>query len=231
MKKEDLIAALEAIGKSGIKVAGDLVLEKHVEQEVANVEPGGIGIQINNGSAAKAAKPAAERGKQDSGEKPEKPRETMTFGRKGGVTDGHLTLLYRVLVKKGWIDGNEADFKALFSGKIDEDCGLTWKGMFGKGTLVELFKQCVAEGLVTIADGFTLSAILEGHFKDTNGAWLTGLDKGNPANDKALPIIKECVKLMKASPEQLIYGDYDDDEDFKSEYDPYDHQDLNLHKR
>ena len=40
------MAALEAISKSGIKVAGDLVLEKHVEHEVANVEAGGIGIQI-----------------------------------------------------------------------------------------------------------------------------------------------------------------------------------------
>ena len=49
MKKEDLQAAIEAISKSGIQVAGDLVLEKNVEYEVANVEAGGIGIQINNG--------------------------------------------------------------------------------------------------------------------------------------------------------------------------------------
>lgn len=163
--------------------------------------------------------------------KPDKPRETMTFGRKSGVTDGHMTLLYQKLVKEEWIEGNEADFKALFSGKRDENCELTWKGLFGKGTLVELFKRFVAERLITVAEGFTLPAILEGHFKDINGAWLTGLDKGNGANDKALPIITECVKLLKASPDQLIYGGYDDDEDFKSEYDPFDHQDLNLHKR
>ena len=55
MKKEDLQAALEAISKSGIQVAGDLVLEKNVEYEVANVEEGGIGIQINNGNSAKAS--------------------------------------------------------------------------------------------------------------------------------------------------------------------------------
>ena len=169
--------------------------------------------------------------KKATGSKPKKPRETMTFGRKSGVTDGHMTLLYQKLVKEEWIEGNEADFKALFSGKRDENCELTWKGLFGKGTLVELFKRFVAEGLVTVAEGFTLPAILEGHFKDINGAWLTGLDKGNSANDKALPIITECVKLLKASPDQLIYGAYDDDEDFKSEYDPFDHQDLNLHKR
>ena len=163
--------------------------------------------------------------------KSQKPRETMTFGRRSAVTEGHIVLLYQKLVKEGWIEGNDADFKALFSGKRDEDCQLTWKGFYGKGTLVELFKRFVAEGLVTVAEGFTLPAILEGHFKDANGAWLTGLDKGNSANDKALPIITECVKLLKASPDQLIYGAYDDDEDFKSEYDPFDHQDLNLHKR
>lgn len=55
MKKEDLQAALEAISKSGIQVAGDLVLEKNVEYEVANVEEGGIGIQINNGNSAEAS--------------------------------------------------------------------------------------------------------------------------------------------------------------------------------
>lgn len=48
MTPEELQAMLEALSKSGIKVAGDLVLEKHVKHEVANVEPGGIGIQINN---------------------------------------------------------------------------------------------------------------------------------------------------------------------------------------
>ena len=56
MNQENLIKALEAIGKSGIKVAGDLVLEKHVEHEVANVEPGGIGIQINKGHEPEVTK-------------------------------------------------------------------------------------------------------------------------------------------------------------------------------
>lgn len=160
-------------------------------------------------------------------EKPKKSRETMTFGRRSGVLDAHLSLLYERLVQEKWIDGNEADFKALFSGKKDEDCQLTWQGLYGKGTLMELFKQLVTEGLVTVADGFTLSAILEGHFKDKTGAWLTGLDKGNGANDKALPTIRECVKLLRITLDRSCQ----DDEDFQSKYDPYDHQDMHLHKR
>ena len=48
MTPEEMQKALEAISKGGINVKGDLVLEKHVEHKVNNVEPGGIGIQINN---------------------------------------------------------------------------------------------------------------------------------------------------------------------------------------
>ena len=48
MKQEKLQKTLEALAKSGITVAGDLVLEKKVEYEVSNVENGGIGIQIIN---------------------------------------------------------------------------------------------------------------------------------------------------------------------------------------
>ena len=56
MKQEDILKALEAIGKGGIHVAGDLVLEKHVEYEVNNVEAGGIGIQFAGGSDVKLSK-------------------------------------------------------------------------------------------------------------------------------------------------------------------------------
>ena len=231
MKKEDLQAALEAISKSGIQVAGDLVLEKNVEYEVANVEEGGIGIQIVNGSTPKVANSKKGSGKKDSDEKPEKPRETMTFKRKGSVTEPHLQLLYMALTKEQWIDGNDADFKALFSGSRDEDCELVWLGKYGKGTLVELFKQMVGAGLIDVPQGFTMSAILEGHFKDKNDQWLTGLDKGDAANDKAMPVIKECIKLMKTDPQRLLNGDYEEDDDFRSEYDRFDQQDMHWHKR
>lgn len=40
---------MEKILKGGITVQGDFVMEKHVENEIGNVEAGGIGIQINHG--------------------------------------------------------------------------------------------------------------------------------------------------------------------------------------
>lgn len=196
-------------------------------QTIGMLSVGWLEQHLETGAAKSARKTPAKK----TPRKPEKPRETMTFKRLSGVTEGHLTLLYQTLVKEGWILGNEADFKALFSNRRDEHCVLTWTGIYGKGTLVELFKQFVASNLIAMTDGYSLPAILAGHFQDSNGHWLTGLDKGSAANDKAMPVIRECVKLMKATPEQLIYGDYaDDSEDFKSVYDPYDHQDLNIHK-
>ena len=54
MKQEDIVKVLETLGS--INVAGDLVLEKHVEHEVNNVEAGGIGIQIVNGKVEEEAK-------------------------------------------------------------------------------------------------------------------------------------------------------------------------------
>lgn len=49
MNREDIQIVLEAIAKGGTAVAGDLVIEKHVDYEVNNVEAGGIGIQVING--------------------------------------------------------------------------------------------------------------------------------------------------------------------------------------
>ena len=47
MTEEKKEKALEMLRKSGITVAGDLVLEKHVDKEIGTVEKGGIGILIN----------------------------------------------------------------------------------------------------------------------------------------------------------------------------------------
>jgi hypothetical protein len=203
----------------------ELSLPKLKIQTIGMLSMEWIEQQTETGITKKAKKPTMKK----KPEKPEKPREAMTFKRKGSVTEPHLLLLYMALTKDGWIDGNDADFKALFSGSRDEDCELVWLGKYGKGTLVELFKQLAGAGLIEVPQGFTLSAILEGHFKDKNGQWLTGLDKGDAANDKAMPVIKECIKQMKTDPQRLLNGDYEEDDDFRSEYDRFDQQDMHWH--
>lgn len=81
MTQEELQKALEAIGKGGIHVAGDLVVEKHVENEIGNVENGGIGIQIMNGknvSQSEANQPQSIDEQQQEG-KSEKDEEKFHF--------------------------------------------------------------------------------------------------------------------------------------------------------
>lgn len=224
MSQEQFKELLDFFAKSNITIMGDIVFEKHNEA-------GSTAYDLR-GSTAKPSKQAEPKpAKEIKPEKPPKPSETMTFKRMGNVLEGHITLLFNKLVKEGWIGGNEADFKALFSGKRDENCMLTWVGVFGKSTLVELFRQFIKAGLVVLKEGYTLSSVLEGHFVDRKGQWLTGLDKGDSPNEKALPMIMECVKLLQSDPRQLICGSYQDEEDFQLEYDPYDQQDMHLHRR
>lgn len=154
-----------------------------------------------------------------------KTRETMTFKRASSVLDGHLTVLFNLLTKAGWIEGNEADFKALFSGRRDEDCIITWSDKFGKAALFTLFNVLSQEELVIIPDGFGISSILQGHFKDKTGQWLSGLDKGNKAHAAAMPVIWECVKILKAG----LNGYFDNEEDTSGVYDPF-NKELHPHK-
>lgn len=72
MTQEDLQSALEAVKKSGITVNGDLVLEKKVDYEVANVENGGIGIQINHRVQEKNAESTDKEQQNDSDNENEK---------------------------------------------------------------------------------------------------------------------------------------------------------------
>lgn len=218
-------ANVQITDKPIVNVYGDVV--QHQEVHIHPEFKGKNDVEVEDVVEVGEKKNNPSRKKKPSGEKTPKSRVAMTFKRKSNVLDGHLTLLFDKLTKAGWIEGNEPDFKALFSGKLDDDCQLIWKSVFGKGTLVELFKQMIVAKLINVPEGFTLPAILEGHFKDTLGNWLTGLDKGNGANAKALPFISECVKLLKITPND----GYQDDEDFQSVYDPYDYQDMKLHKR
>ena len=195
---------LALIARSGITVMGDLVLDKHVEHEIGVVEAGGIGIQIVQGGAA--ASPSSSSAKGSSGTVASKSkgtnpkptvskRELMTF-RKNGLTEAHLKVLYFQLVSEGWIEGQEPDFLALFCGEPDA-CTLVWKGAFGKGTLRGLFRQMAAQGLIIVPDGFSLDHILEGHFTDTQGHFLTGLNSsGEDPAPKALPFLHRCLQLL-----------------------------------
>lgn len=201
--------AMSGLSLDGFK--GDVVGFKYVENEFGNIEEGGIGVQNNFVTSAKRVTPTAKaKGSKMSTKKDDKPkvRELMTF-RKKGIIDGHVSLLFNQLRESEWIEGSDADFKLLFSGKR-KDFSLKWigtmgKSFMGKSTLEYLFKRLVeAEHGISVPEGYTLSNIIEGHFKDREGNWITGLGKGDEPNRKAIPMVDEWIKLLQMSLEDMI---------------------------
>lgn len=127
----------------------------------------------------------------------EKPRERMTF-KKRGIQEAHVKLLYQKMLELAWIskDNNEQDFLDLFSGELS-DCKVIWGTKFGKSTLVFLFKYFETEGVIAVAQGYTIPNILMGHFVDEDDNYLTNLDKGDAPNEKSGKEAEELLGILK----------------------------------
>lgn len=121
MTQEELQKALEAISKSGITVNGDLVLSKHVEYEIGNVEEGGIGIQnVYSGTKPKANLSKKTRDNKTTHDKP----QTLKYyihGNKSVLSKQHnrVNLVFNKWNEWGWLDNQTTanDFDALFEGE------------------------------------------------------------------------------------------------------------------
>lgn len=135
---------------------------------------------------------------------PEKPRERMTF-KKRGIQDAHLKLFFQKLIEFEWItkDNDEQDFLDLFSGELS-DCKIIWgrdsadSPKYGKGTLVYLFRYLAdVAGVISVPKNYSIPNILMGHFVDKDGNYLTDLDNGDKPNDKAGIEVLEFEKILK----------------------------------
>lgn len=89
---------LEKILKGGITVQGDFVMEKQVENEIGNVEAGGIGIQINHG----AQQP-----------KPNKARVDGDDDILSPINTPEAQQLWKKAIDKGWVDAERQPTKRL----------------------------------------------------------------------------------------------------------------------
>ena len=125
---------------------------------------------------------------------PQVDKNYMTFAM-NGINSGHITLLYQHLMDINWIDKSTQpnDFQRLFSAK-NCVCKITWTGG-GKGNLKFLFQKMLEQKKISIPGNFGLVPILEAHFVDKEGIYLTELNKGK-VSKKALPIIKECIDIL-----------------------------------
>lgn len=247
MTQEEMQKALEAISKSGITVNGDLVLSKHVEYEVSNVEAGGIGIQHVYSNMESMPAPVKGRHNTPRVETPHKKKQHgvdyPVFSKGTGVTNDHIKALYRLLTARGWISTqtNEVDFMRLFSG-TDNDCEIIWTGQdrlgnneqtsLGVSALYVLFKSMADEELITTGTkgkAQRVGPVLESHFVDGKGRFLTNISNVSMTSQVATAYIEQVLKTMRMRPssediQRLLQ------EDMESRYDKNDRQDLNYRK-
>lgn len=113
------------------------------------------------------------------------------------ITRGHLQLLRLTLIKAGWIarDTNPDDFDKLFSGKIN-NTKITWTKKVGKGTLLFLFRLMLKQRKIAVPYGHHLPTILESHFVDPDGNYLSNLNNSKDCRTH-LQVIKECMDQLQ----------------------------------
>lgn len=173
MNMEDLQKALEALGKGGLNFAGDFVLEKHVENEIGNVEKGGIGIQINNYDTGKSAG----NGSDDVAEKPKggrpkragKPINKAFVYDAGNETNIRLQLFFNGLKALRWIreDTDMRSLHRIFSGG-ETTTRIVWTGDIN--ALAFLFKELVnVKKLIQLPEGESIWVMVNARFWEWEG--------------------------------------------------------------
>ena len=175
MTKEEM---MEMLSKSGIHVAGDLVLEKHVENEIGNVENGGVGIQnIYYEKKPTSPKPNKKSENKPSSDKP-KTLKYFTHGNNGKLMEQRkrVTIVYRKLNEWGWIDDNTTanDFDSFFEGE-PRHCNITW--IANTTILTILLQELLKQPYLTEQTGCSAKSLVEQQFGKTANSDRTRLDE------------------------------------------------------
>ena len=166
--------------------------------------------------------------------------EYPVFSKGMGVTDEHIIALYRFLTTRGWISTQSSvvDFQRLFSGESN-DCEIIWMGMdkqgnneptiLGISALYVLFKRMADEQLISLGGKSSrIGPILESHFVDTEGRFLTDVSNIRKTSFMAEDYIEKILRMMKT---RMSSDDIQSflEEEMESKYDKNDLQDLRYH--
>lgn len=185
--------------------AGDF--DKAVSDKMAADQPDKAAANRSGNSTkaavSKSSKPARPSTLARVKKTDDKPRELMTFSKRG-ILKEHLKLLYQQLVADGWL-AKETQIDAfldLFSGERSEST-IIWAGKYGKGTLVYLFQQMELDGVISVPQGFSIPNILMGHVTDPEGNLLTNLDKGDAPAQKSGAEIMEYMNILKQNANRM----------------------------
>lgn len=160
------------------------------------------------------------------------------FSKGSGVTDNHIIAVYRLLTGRGWISTqtSQSEFERLFSGKSN-NCEIIWTGQekygsneatkLGISALYVLFKSLYDVNL--IISTHKVGPILENHFVDTKGHFLTNISNVSNTSKNATDVINEIIKIMQTRlTTENIKSILQEEMDLR--YDKYDRQDLNYRK-
>lgn len=176
MTQDDLQKVLEAIAKGGITVAGDLVLEKRVEHEVANVEAGAIGIQNVYASQKPRAAASKRKAAAKSGGKP-MTLKYYAHGHNGRLRKQRqrVDIVFRLWNKWGWIDDKTStdDFDAFFEGE-PRHCNIMWKA--NATILTILLQELLQQPYIEKQTGCAAKSLVEQQFGKTANSDRTRLD-------------------------------------------------------
>lgn len=203
MTIEEKAELLKAMGVNLGKT--EIVLEKHVEYEIGNVEQGGIGVQVNNTlptppSHDKNTSPAATP-KRKAAVQPRVVDEVFTY-RHLDSEEGkrRLAKLYHLLLKAEWIakDTKPDDFTDIFFGK-PKSVKVKWTGK--QAYLYALINTLEDRGLIARIEGGTKWVITGSHFLDSDSRPFSGWNKQhNPAT--AMLAIERMADLLDITKEE-----------------------------
>lgn len=148
----------------------------------------------------------------------EQPSEYMTF-KKRGIQEAHVRLLYQKMIDLQWLSkgNNEQDFLDLFSGELS-GCKVVWGKKYGQSTLAFIFEYFESEGVIAVAQGYTVPNILKAHFIDEDGNVFNSLDKKDPPAPKSGPEAIELLNILKLNADRqgrrAARIDHSEDEDY-----------------
>lgn len=222
MTQEELQKALEAIGKSGITVNGDLVLSKQVENEIGNVEAGGIGIQnVYHHKEPKAAKPKKKAVERNVCAKP-KTLKYFVHGNNGRLMKQRqrVDIVFRLWNKWGWIDDQTTpdDFDAFFEG-TPRHCNITWTA--NATILTILLQELLQQPYIEKQTGLSAKSLVEQQFGKTPNSDRTRLDEDaedkirlsllvldirNPLPERRTSRSEEDVDISDAALQEIFAG-------------------------
>lgn len=214
MTQEELQKALEAIGKGSITVNGDLVLSKHVEHEVGNVEAGGIGIQNvfhNNADKPATAKKSAPKKKSEK-KVSDKPHtlKYYTHGNKGVLRKQRerVNIVFRKLNEWRWIGDKTApdDFDNFFEGER-RFCNITWTG--NSTILTFLLQGLLQQPYIERQTNCSATSLVKKQFGKTANFDRSRLDQDAEVKIRLIILILDINNPLPERRNRETDGDYD----------------------